>query len=74
MNKQTILRMARESAMIAYRVRLLPEQLTRARHRVRQLESEARRLGMLDLLNDPDAPSRAFEAEIAQAYAQAAGE
>ena len=35
----------------AYRVRLLPEQLARARRRVLHLEREAERLGMTDLLN-----------------------
>lgn len=33
-----------------YRIRMLPEQLERARLRVRNLEDEARRLGMEDLL------------------------
>ena len=35
---------------LAYRVRILPEQLARARARVRGLEAEAQRLGMHDLL------------------------
>lgn len=37
---------------IAYRVKLLPEQLERARKRVLHLEREAERLGMRDLLHD----------------------
>lgn len=35
---------------LAYRVRILPEQLARARARVRQLEAEAARYRMFDLL------------------------
>lgn len=35
----------------AYRVRYLPAQLEAARHKVRALENEARRLGMTDLLD-----------------------
>lgn len=35
---------------LVYRIRQLPDQLNRARHRVRQLEEEARRLGFHDLL------------------------
>lgn len=35
---------------LAYRVRVLPDQLARARARVRQLEQEARRYRMFDLL------------------------
>jgi len=37
---------------IAYRVRVLPDQLALARRRVAQLEREAERLGMKDLLYD----------------------
>ena len=37
---------------IAYRVRVLPDQLALARRRVAQLEREAERLGMRDLLHD----------------------
>lgn len=36
---------------LAYRVRVLPDQLKRARRRVQALESEARRLGLTDLLD-----------------------
>lgn len=39
----------RDIAM-GYRIRVLPDQLDRARHRVRMLENEARRYGMTDLL------------------------
>jgi predicted RNase H-like nuclease (RuvC/YqgF family) len=35
---------------LVYRIRQLPKQLERARHRVRQLEEEARQLGFYDLL------------------------
>ena len=35
---------------LAYRVRILPEQLEGARRKVAALESEARRYGMTDLL------------------------
>jgi hypothetical protein len=37
---------------LQYRVKKLPEQLERARHRVRQLEAEARRFGFHDLLGE----------------------
>ena len=33
-----------------YRIRVLPEQLDKARHKLTALENEARRLGMTDLL------------------------
>lgn len=39
-----------ESARTAYRIRILPEQLERARARVAMLEKEAAALGMNDLL------------------------
>ncbi len=39
------------SRQTAYRVRMLPEQLARARARVLMLEREAARLGFHDLLN-----------------------
>ena len=39
---------------LVYRVLQLPKQLERARHRVRQLEEEARRLGFHDLLEKRD--------------------
>lgn len=39
---------------LVYRIRQLPDQLNRARHRVRQLEEEARRLGFHDLLEKRD--------------------
>lgn len=41
---------AERSRQLYYRIRLLPEQLERARLRVRNLEDEARRLGMEDIL------------------------
>lgn len=40
----------KDEEWLAYRVRLLPEQLARARRRVLHLEREAERLGMIDLL------------------------
>jgi hypothetical protein len=42
---------------IAYRLKLLPEQLDRARRRVLHLEREAARLGMKDLLRDSSSTS-----------------
>jgi hypothetical protein len=41
-----------EVKRLVYRVLHLPKQLERARHRVRQLEEEARRLGFHDLLGE----------------------
>lgn len=49
--------------------RNLPNQLARARHRVRQLESECIRYGMKELLADPDHASKAFDRELRQARA-----
>jgi hypothetical protein len=43
-----------EVKRLVYRVLQLPKQLERARHRVRQLEEEARRLGFHDLLEKRD--------------------
>lgn len=40
----------REVLHAEYRVRILPTQLDRARHRLSHLEAEAQRLGMSDLL------------------------
>lgn len=45
-------RQDKEEQYLAYRIRILPEQLDRARRRLRQLETEARRLGMADLLEN----------------------
>jgi hypothetical protein len=39
-------------AQLEHRVRHLPEQLRRAREKVKRLEDEARRYGFKDLLND----------------------
>lgn len=39
---------------LAYRVRMLPQQLERARLRVEHLEAEAARLGLYDLLTSKD--------------------
>jgi hypothetical protein len=44
----------KEVKRLVYRVLQLPKQLERARHRVRQLEEEARRLGFHDLLEKRD--------------------
>lgn len=41
---------AKRDRSLYMRVRNLPDQLERARHRVRQLENEARRYGMTELL------------------------
>lgn len=40
----------RAEKRLEYRVRILPAQLDRARHRLSHLEAEAQRLGMSDLL------------------------
>lgn len=53
-----------QSRQLYYRVRMLPEQLMRARARVRQLELEADRLGLRDLLTQPSQIDRAWEREI----------
>lgn len=53
-----------QDRQLAYRVRILPEQLSRARMRVRQLEIEADRLGMSDLLTDPATINNAWEREM----------
>lgn len=42
----------KREAYLAYRIRILPEQLERARRRVKQLENEARRLGFDDLIGE----------------------
>lgn len=39
-----------EQQWLAYRIRILPEQLEAARRKVAALEREAERLGMFDLL------------------------
>lgn len=44
--------MKEEERRLAYRVRMLPEQLDRARRRYLALLNEARRLGMEDLINE----------------------
>jgi uncharacterized protein YgbK (DUF1537 family) len=49
-----LIRKDKELAHLSYRLRVLPEQLDRARARVRQLESEARRYGMFDLIAGND--------------------
>lgn len=40
----------RAEAYLAYRVKVLPEQIERARRRLEMLENEARTLGMHDLI------------------------
>lgn len=40
---------------LAYRVRVLPQQIARARARLRQLEEEARRYRMFDLVEGKSA-------------------
>ena len=46
-----------DAKYMAYRIKLLPEQLDRARRRVLHLEREAARLSMKDLLHDNTATS-----------------
>lgn len=48
------IRQEKELAHLSYRLKVLPDQLERARARVRQLENEARRYGMYDLLPGND--------------------
>lgn len=48
--------MSDQTAQLIYLLKVLPHQLARARERLRQLESEARRYGMLDLLDAAPAP------------------
>jgi len=45
-----LLRRRRQTDYVFYRVKMLPEQLERARRRVAMLEREALELGMRDLL------------------------
>ena len=40
----------KEETYLAYRVRYLPDQLEKARKKVRHLENEARRLGLTELI------------------------
>lgn len=54
----------REHRQIINKQRNLPEQLLRARLRVRHLEQEARRLSMIELLNDPHVLDKAWEREM----------
>lgn len=42
------------SKMLAYRIRILPEQLERARNRYIMLCREANRLGMVECLNESE--------------------
>ena len=42
----------RQERYLAYRLRILPEQLDRARRRYQMLINEAKRLGMEDLINE----------------------
>lgn len=49
-----MIRKEKELAHLSYRLKALPDQLERARARVRQLENEARRYGMFDLIAGND--------------------
>ena len=51
---------------LLYRMRVLPDQLVRARARVAQLEAEARRYRMIDLLTDGEAMNTHWELEVAR--------
>ena len=55
---------AREYQSLVNRQRRLPDQLVRARLRVRQLEREAERLGMRELLESPASLDRAWDREM----------
>lgn len=46
------------------KARLLPEQLARARKRVKQLEAEAERYGMKELLRNPERIDQAWDREV----------
>lgn len=54
----------REYRQIINKQRNLPAQLHRARQRVIQLEQEARRLGVIEILNVPGVVDAAWDREI----------
>lgn len=54
----------REYTRIINKQRNLPSQLERARRRVQQLEQEARRLGVIEILNNPGTVDKAWEREL----------
>lgn len=54
----------REHQRIINKQRNLPGQLERARRRVRDLEQEAKRLGVISILNKPETVNAAWEREI----------
>lgn len=62
-----------EYQAIVNRQRRLPEQLARARLRVRQLEREAARLGFRELLENPASLDAAWDRETELAKIKASG-
>lgn len=54
----------RDYMRIVNKQRNLPSQLERARQRVRQLEQEALRLGVIEVLNKPGVVDQAWEREV----------
>lgn len=60
----------REYDAIINKQRRLPDMLRRARQRVRQLEAEALRYGMKDLLTDPRHVNNAWDRAIDDARAE----
>lgn len=52
-----------------YQVYHLPDQLAKARAKVKRLEDRARRFGMKELLENPEQIDAAWDREVAQAYA-----
>ena len=54
---------------LCYRVRYLPDQLTRARNKVRRLEAEMKSYGMHDILRDTWYLDDAWERELQEARA-----
>lgn len=61
-----------EDARLAYRVRILPEQLERARRRYAALVAEARLYRMTDVLTGPELVNESWEREILGAQIDAA--
>jgi hypothetical protein len=60
----------REYNQIINRQRRLPGDLARARRRVRDLEAEAQRLGVTEILTDPNVVNSAWERKVELAEIQ----
>ena len=61
-----------DDARLAYRIRVLPGQLERARRHYAALVAEARRYRMTDILTSPERVNEAWEREILGARIDAA--